>query len=154
VCPEPDRFRRPVSVLVVVLGEGGRVLVLDRRRPAGWRQSVTGALREGELPEAAAARELAEETGLEARPEPLGLMARFPIHPAWRGRYAPGVTENEEHAFVARVAGTPAPRLGPEHVGWAWLPAAEAAEAVSSWSDRDAIRRAAGLDKTKQNSQN
>ncbi len=150
----PGRWKRPVSVLVVVLGGGGRVLVLERRAPPGWRQSVTGALAEGETPREAARRELAEETGLEAEPEPLGLVARYPIHPAWRGRYAPDVRENEEQAFVARVAGTPAPRLGPEHVGWAWLPAAEAAAVVSSPTDAAAIRRAAGLDKTEQNSQN
>ena len=63
-------FKRPESVLVVVHTGDGRFLMLRRRAPAGFWQSVTGSLRWDEHdPAVAARRELREETGLEAGPE-------------------------------------------------------------------------------------
>jgi dATP pyrophosphohydrolase len=140
-------FRRPESVLVVVCTAGGEVLLLERVRPAGWWQSVTGSLDEGESPAEAAVRELGEETGLEAAGlENLGLQARFPIHPDWRHRYAPGVSDNLEHAFALRLPGRRDIRLeAGAHVGFAWLPADRAVERATSWTDRQAIRHALGL---------
>ena len=140
-------FRRPESVLVVVCTAGGEVLLLERARPAGWWQSVTGSLDEAETPAEAAARELGEETGLVARGlEDLCLQARFPIHPDWRHRYAPGVSENLEHAFAVRLPGRRDIRLEDgAHVGFAWLPADEAVARATSWTDRQAIRHALGM---------
>ena len=135
--------KRPESVLVVV-HTAAEVLLLERTRPAGWWQSVTGSLDEGETPVEAAARELAEETGLApAGLRDLGLAVRFPIHPEWRHRYAPGVTENLEHAFAILVPGPVPVRLEPgAHRAFAWLPAADAVARASSWTDRQAIEAA------------
>jgi dATP pyrophosphohydrolase len=137
-------FKRPESVLVVVHA-GGQVLLLERRAPAGWWQSVTGSLEPGESSAEAALRELGEETGLPADGlVDLRLSARFPILPAWRERYPPGADTNLEHAFALPL---PAPRAiepSPEHVTAAWLPLAEALVRASSWSDRQAIRTACG----------
>ena len=143
-------FRRPESVLVVVCTAGGEVLLLERVRPAGWWQSVTGSLDDGESPAEAAVRELEEETGLEAEGlEDLGLQARFPIHPDWRHRYAPEVSENLEHAFALRLPDRRDIRLeAGAHVGFAWLPADRAVEQATSWTDRQAIRHALGLDRS------
>ncbi|MEJ2515066.1 MAG: dihydroneopterin triphosphate diphosphatase [Gammaproteobacteria bacterium] len=141
-------FKRPESVLVVVHTAGGDVLLLERVRPAGWWQSVTGSLREGESPAEAARRELAEETGLAAGGlRDLALQARFPIHPDWRHRYAPEVTENLEHAFALELPGRTRIRLEPGgHRAFAWLPAEDAPVRATSWTDRQALARALGLE--------
>jgi len=140
-------FRRPESVLVVVCTAGGEVLLLERVRPAGWWQSVTGSLDEGESPSQAAVRELVEETGLDAAGlEDLRLQARFPIHPDWRHRFAPEVSENLEHAFVLRLPGRRDIRLEEgAHVRFEWLSAERAVERATSGTDRQAIGHALGL---------
>ncbi len=58
------RFRRPESVLVAVFAADGQALLLRRSQPFEFWQSVTGSLGDGESPDAAAVRELFEETGL------------------------------------------------------------------------------------------
>ena len=142
----PAGFKRPESVLVVIHTPDAQVLLLERCHPPGWWQSVTGSLQEGETPADAAARELAEETGIDARGlRDLSLEARFPIHPEWRHRYEPGVTENLEHAFALGLPGRVRVRLAEgEHERCEWLPAAAAVERAASWTDRQAITRALG----------
>jgi dihydroneopterin triphosphate diphosphatase len=135
-------WKRPESVLVVVATQGGEVLLLERRAPGGFWQSVTGSLEWGESAATAAARELREETGLEEVPEDCGETQRFPIVPPWRTRYAPEVTHNLEHVFrlilPARIEISP---NACEHTAARWLPRALAARRVGSWSNREAILR-------------
>ena len=136
------RFRRPESVLVVVYTPTSDVLLLERVRPAGAWQSVTGSLKWGESASAAATRELAEETGLENLPVvDCRRSNSFAILPAWGGRkFAPGVTHNEESVFRVMVQESGAIRLNPqEHTRAMWLPREQAAEKVFSWTNRDAI---------------
>ena len=139
-------FKRPESVLIVVYS-GERVLMLERRSPPGFWQSVTGSLEDGEVPADAAVRELDEETGWAAEGlRDLELVQRFPILPQWSSRFAPGVRENVEHAFALELPGTPAPKLRPgEHVSCRWLTVTEALGLASSWTNRNAIRRIYGL---------
>ena len=54
-------FRRPESVLIVIYTVGGEFLLLERRRPPGFWQSVTGSLEWGETADDAARRELVED---------------------------------------------------------------------------------------------
>lgn len=117
------------------------MLQLLRREPAGFWQSVTGSLREGETPLRAARRELREETGLDGESGLVdgGVINRYPIHPAWRHHYAPAVQENTEYVFHLAI---PEPRdisLSNEHVDSRWLPRELAAEAAGSATDRAAI---------------
>jgi dATP pyrophosphohydrolase len=133
--------KRPESVLVVVHTRGGEVLLLRRREPADWWQSVTGSLEEGETALRAAQRELREETGLsgDADLEDAGIVNTYPIIEPWRARFAPGVTHNTEHVFRIVVP----ERFGPaltEHAEHAWLSKAAALERATSVTDRDAIR--------------
>ena len=60
----------PVSVLVVIHTAQLEVLLLERALRSGYWQSVTGSLdRPGEPLAAAAAREVREETGIDADTE-------------------------------------------------------------------------------------
>lgn len=136
-------YKRPESVLVVVYTDHAEVLLLRRREPVDFWQSITGSLDWGETPQAAAARELQEETGLVApAPEATDRTRRFPILPAWRRRYAPDVAENLEHEFQVRLAERETIRINPaEHLEYVWLARAEALRRASSWTNRDAIER-------------
>ncbi len=134
----------PESVLVVVHTPELEVLLLERATRPGFWQSVTGAL---DLPdealEAAAAREVREETGIDAAAGRLtrwNVVNTFEIYPQWRHRYAPGVTHNREHVFSLALPGRLPVTLSPqEHLAFAWLPWREAADKCFSWSNREAI---------------
>jgi dATP pyrophosphohydrolase len=135
----------PVSVLVVVHTAKLEILLLERRARAGYWQSVTGSLdRMDEALEAAAAREVLEETGIDSRTGvlcPWNAANTFEIYAHWRHRFAPGVLYNVEHVFGLRLAERCPVTLAPdEHVASAWLPWREAAAKCFSWSNRDAIR--------------
>jgi dATP pyrophosphohydrolase len=135
-------FKRPESVLIVVYTQGGEVLLLRRREPPDFWQSVTGSLEWDEAPLQAARRELFEETGLAADGlVDCHLQYRFPIHSAWRHRYAPDADENLEHVFLLALPAPVSVRIEPrEHTEYRWLPAAQAADMCFSWSNARVIR--------------
>jgi len=132
--------KRPESVLVVVYTTAGDVLLLQRRQPAGYWQSVTGSLEWGETPEVAANRELFEETGLQLPVTDCRQSHTFPIHPAWQARYAAEVSTNLEHVFRVACPGRPAILLSrDEHTACRWLHRDAAAALVGSRTNREAI---------------
>lgn len=136
--------RAPVSVLVVVYTDDARVLLLRRISPFEFWQSVTGSLHKGETPVDAAKRELAEETGLTDEGDLIdtSISRVFTIDPRWRHRYAPGVSENTEHEFRYRLAGTVDIVLAEdEHSAARWLPVDEAIDAVWSSTNRVALEK-------------
>ena len=137
-------YKLPVSVLVVVHTLDLKVLLLERARRRGYWQSVTGSLDWPDEPfAAAAAREVKEETGIEAAAGRLtrwNLANTFEIYLQWRHRFAPGARHNTEHVFGLELAGPLPVVLAPdEHVAYCWLPWREAAAKCFSWSNRDAI---------------
>ncbi len=136
-------MKKPVSVLVLIHTPDLEVLLLERAAHPGFWQSVTGSQEGDESLQCTAAREVAEETGISARPEALvdwRLTNRYEIFPEWRYRYAPGVTENVEHVFSLQVPSPGLVTVAPgEHIGYVWLPWQEAAHSIFSWSNRDAI---------------
>ena len=143
--PGERRLKRPESVLVVIYTAMDEVLVLRRRQPADFWQSVTGSLSWEETdPLVAARRELREETGLGDNVEVVtcDTINLFPISPPWRHRYAPDVVENIEHVFRVRLSERPPITLNPaEHSEYRWLIRAVAATQVTSYTNRDAILR-------------
>jgi len=117
--------------------------MMERTRPHGFWQSVTGSLRWGESAREAAVRELREETGLRGghRLTDLHTTVRFPIIPPWRARYAPSVRFNREHWFVCELPSRRTIRLDPgEHRQYRWVAAAVAAVRATSWTNRKIIR--------------
>lgn len=138
-------LKLPVSVLVVIHTPALEVLLLERAARPGFWQSVTGSLDWPDEPlQAAARREVREETGIDAPPERLvrwPLAYTFEVYPEWRHRFVPGTVHNTEHVFSLEVP-LPGPvMLAPgEHTASLWLPWPEAAAKCFSWSNRDAIR--------------
>jgi dATP pyrophosphohydrolase len=134
-------FRRPESVLIVIYTAGGEFLLLERRKPPGFWQSVTGSLEWGETADSAARRELIEETGItQGHLRNLQWTQVYDILPSFGKKYAPGVTRNLEHAFALKLMQR-VPVVLSEHVQYLWLSSAEAIEKASSSTDRAVIRQ-------------
>jgi dihydroneopterin triphosphate diphosphatase len=134
-------YRRPESVLIVIHTDGGEFLLLERRRPPGFWQSVTGSLEWGELADSAARREVIEETGITQ-----GVLVNlqwtqvYEILPAFGKLYAPGVVRNLEHAFSLRLARRlPVTLSDAEHGQYRWASGSDAVDIVSSSTNRAVI---------------
>jgi dihydroneopterin triphosphate diphosphatase len=137
-------LKQPLSALVVVHTSDLRVLLLERADAPGFWQSVTGSAERGEAPADTAARELREETGIDASAHggvtDWRIANRYEIFTQWRHRYAEGTTHNVESVFSVRVDPAVDVRIAPrEHLRYAWLPWRDAAAQCFSWSNRDAI---------------
>ena len=134
-------YRRPESVIVVI-HSGRQVLLLRRVHPFAFWQSVTGSLEANENAAETARREVFEETGLRAgdRLVDTCTVREFTIDPRWRGRYAPGVTENTEYEFRLHIP-EPAPvTLDPqEHSDSRWVDIDAAIGLVWSTTNKAAL---------------
>ena len=127
--------------MIVIYTAGGEFLLLERRKPAGFWQSVTGSLEWGETADAAARRELIEETGItQGFLRNLQWTQVYEILPSFGKKYAPGITRNLEHAFALKLLQRVPVTLS-EHLQYRWLPAAEAISTASSSTDRAVIRQ-------------
>lgn len=138
-------YKRPESILVIVYTLTDKVLLLRRTdRPDFW-QSVTGSMEWSESsPIETAQRELTEETGLENRPQLIDLNKtyKYPIYPQWRHRYSPETNTNTEHSFALELSTELGVTLNSEeHSEYAWLGFKQAADKVTSWSNREVILR-------------
>jgi lipoyl(octanoyl) transferase len=126
------------TTISVVPHAGAEVLLLKRTAARGdfW-QPVTGRIERGESAEAAAARELYEETGIESAVTPL----------QYRHAFAWGEGETlvvcEETAFAVEIPRCSEITLDPdEHTAWAWRSRDQALAEVPYAGLREAIRRA------------
>jgi len=112
-------------VVIVVRRPGGEVLAFERVDSPGQWQLPQGGLESGELPETAAWRELAEETGL--GPEHVALVGE---HPEWtlyewpRDVVGNGARLGQAHRwfFFEPLDGDVEPRPdGREFSAWRWV---------------------------------
>ena len=134
-----QQFRRPESVLIVIYTDAKEFLLLERRRPAGFWQSVTGSLEWGESADRAARRELEEETGItQGVLVNLQWTQTYEILASFGKVYAPGVIRNLEHAFSLRLPQRVEVALT-EHIQYRWVSDTEALSLVSSDSNRAVI---------------
>lgn len=136
-----QQFRRPESVLIVIFTQDGEFLLLERRRPPGFWQSVTGSMEWGESADLAARREVFEETGITQ-----GVLVNlqwtqlYEILPAFGKVYAPGITLNLEHAFSLRLQQrVPITLSETEHVQYRWVSDTDALASASSSTNRAVI---------------
>ena len=138
-------FKTPVSALVLIHTKDLQVLIMERADKAGYWQSVTGSLEQGETPIQAAIREVQEETGLNATQYDLQdwqVSNIYEIYPHWRHRYAPDVTHNTEHLFGLELPSPLPIKLAPdEHLRYEWVDWREAAKRVFSWTNVDALSK-------------
>ena len=149
----PDRSKIPESVLVVIHSAELDVLLLERADRPGFWQSVTGSKdTESELLVETCVREVGEETGIVIGSDAVStaslvdwnLANVYDIYPAWRHRYADGVTRNTEHVFSLCVPRSVAVRLSArEHLRFEWLGWNTAAERCFSPTNAEAIRQLA-----------
>lgn len=138
-------YKIPQSVLVVIYTLSGQVLLI-RRTDAGTWQSVTGSKDFWDEDWAdTAAREVQEETGIDARHPQCRLQDWqlenvYDIYPVWRWRYAPEVSRNTERVFGLCVPEQTPITLSPaEHTDWQWLHWQAAADHCFSPSNVEAI---------------
>lgn len=120
--------------VVVVIRRGAELLVLERA-PArgGYWNLVAGGVEPGEQPDAAAARELREETGLEASVAPLDVQLGY------EGRSG----HVRLDPFVADAPAGWEPVLDEEHLSYRWCSLDDAVELLAYEEPRIAVRAAA-----------
>jgi ADP-ribose pyrophosphatase YjhB (NUDIX family) len=138
---ERGRLRTVSGRAVRQTASGPEVLLLRRTAEhGGFWQPVTGRRQEGERADAAARRELEEETGqgLPVR----GLRYR---HTFAFGDASPPMLVHEE-AFAADWPGDVPVRIGPEHDAAEWVTVEEALGRVPHPGLRRAIRRAVSVE--------
>lgn len=137
-------FKIPESVLVVIHTPAHEVLLIERADHPGFWQSVTGS--KDSLQEdlrRTAQREVFEETGITASASQFvdwSVSNIYEIYPAWRSRYALGITHNTEHVFSLCVPRYTPIKLSPrEHTAYQWQPYLEAADTCFSPSNAEAL---------------
>jgi 8-oxo-dGTP pyrophosphatase MutT (NUDIX family) len=140
-----------VAVVVRRPADGGREYLVLRRSPEklGYWHLVAGGVEWGEEPDAAAARELQEETGLVRPVTRLGLELSYALAddpPQRRALFGPGVERVRLHLYVADAPSGWEPALDEEHDDLRWLPAAEAAALLHYPEPRLAVRAAEALE--------
>ncbi len=134
------------TVSVVPVAPDGRVLLLKRiPERGGFWQPVTGRIEPGESPEAAAARELREETGYPGPVRSLDYRHGFALSPGVNRVREGTLVVAEEHAFVAPLPTGGEPQLSHEHSEHAWFTPDQALAQVPFAGLRKAVRLAAAL---------
>ena len=134
-----------IRLIKVVVHDGDRVLLLHRRPDRGnfW-QPITGSIEQGEAPDAAARREVSEETGHSAHPEPMNLTQSFMIESQFlEAQHDRPIIASEIGYSAALDARLPIRLDSTEHDGYGWFTFDEAYEKIRWTDDREALERVA-----------
>ncbi|MGA7616391.1 MAG: lipoyl(octanoyl) transferase LipB [Thermoanaerobaculia bacterium] len=132
-----------LALVKVVVHDGNRILLLHRRPDSGdfW-QPITGRIEAGEVAEAAARREIVEETGMGGEPESLDLRQSFLIEAKYLKDASDLPIFADEIAFAAWIDASRALRLdASEHDRYGWFSTEEALAKIRWSDDREAIER-------------
>jgi 8-oxo-dGTP pyrophosphatase MutT (NUDIX family) len=126
--------------VMIFVRRGAEYLVLLRsERQGGYWHPVSGGIEPGESSAAAAARELLEETGLDASPVGLGRSFVYQAEP-WEPHYEEGMAPIRVDCYVVDAPDGWEPQLDWEHDEHRWCSPAEAA-AILYWPEpREVIR--------------
>jgi len=142
--------RRPEEVAIVVRrsGDDGDEYLILLRSPEklGYWHLVAGGIEWGEEPDAAARRELLEETGLDATPAPLAGPLSYDLAgdpESVRQRFPSGSERVLVWIFVVEAPRGWEPELDEEHVDHRWLDADGAVALLRYPEPREAVRMAA-----------
>lgn len=144
---QPARGRPDMrTVSVVPVSPDGRVLLLKRSQErGGFWQPVTGRIEQGEGPQAAAERELGEETGLGGPVQALDYRHGFALAPGLNRVREGALVMVEEEAFAAPLAEVATPRLSHEHTEHAWFTPEQALAQIPFAGLRKAVKLAVAL---------
>ena len=123
--------------VLIHVRRGGEFLVAHRApEGGGYWHAIAGGVEDGEEWEAAARRELREETGLDA--EALEALGEFSYTPeAWENARGPRV---DVHAFLVDVEPGWEPHLDHEHDDYRWCSRDDAMELLF-WPEPAALLR-------------
>jgi len=99
---------------------------------------VAGVVEDGETFAEAAARELQEETGLDAGVVALGIQQSYEVPEVMRAEYLAGVEKVEVENFTVEVPRGWDPVLNDEHDYYRWLGSADAI-AIAHWPETRAV---------------
>ena len=143
-CLATEPPRRSILATVWRQGAKGMEILMMLRSPAEgrWWSSVTGMVETDEGTEAAAKREVFEETGLLCKPIPLGLEHTFCIDPVISGTLRGEPVFCTETCFGAEVPAEAPVRLDSgEHTEYRWC-SPEEAKSLTPWEGaREALKR-------------
>jgi 8-oxo-dGTP pyrophosphatase MutT (NUDIX family) len=131
---------RAAGGVVYTFGPAGELLILVIEDRYGARTLPKGHLEAGEDDEAAAVREIAEETGVACTLERLVARVRYPVYKrgAWR--------DKEVAYFLARAPYTdPTPAKDEGITLAAWAPPDNLLKSITYAQVRDVVRRALEL---------